>query len=44
MQQAVADLAFEAGRQAAAPERTEHLTAITSGMEEILRRTATARL
>ncbi|MGW2028155.1 hypothetical protein ACWC9R_11900 [Streptomyces sp. NPDC001219] len=44
LQQAVAELAFEAGRQAATdPERAEHLMAATSTMEETVQRTATAR-
>lgn len=44
LQQAVAELAFEAGHRAATdPERTEHLMATTSSLEEVLRRTATAR-
>ncbi|GGN61366.1 hypothetical protein GCM10012285_60160 [Streptomyces kronopolitis] len=44
LQQAVALLAFEAGRQGAAdPERAEHLMAATSALEETLQRTAAAR-
>lgn len=44
LQQAVTELAFEAGQQAATdPERAEHLLAVTSNMEETLRRTATAK-
>ncbi|MFC9223154.1 hypothetical protein ACFT8W_20915 [Streptomyces hygroscopicus] len=44
LQQAVAELAFEAGRQVTTdPERAEHLMAATSTMEQILQRTATAR-
>ncbi|MDQ1041591.1 hypothetical protein QFZ75_008093 [Streptomyces sp. V3I8] len=44
LQQAVAELSFEAGRQVTTdPERAEHLMAATSAMEETLRRTASAR-
>ncbi|MFF4249370.1 hypothetical protein ACFYY2_33605 [Streptomyces sp. NPDC001822] len=42
LQQAVAELSFEAGQQAATdPERAEHLMAVTSAMEETLQRTET---
>ena len=44
LQQAVTELAFEAGQKAATdPERAEHLLNVTSNVEETLRRTATAR-
>ncbi|MEV6426021.1 hypothetical protein [Streptomyces sp. NPDC051662] len=44
LQTAVAELSFEAGRQAATdPERAERLMAATSAMEETVRRTAAAR-
>ncbi|MEW2581149.1 hypothetical protein [Streptomyces syringium] len=41
---AVAELSFEAGRQAATdPERAEHLMAAASTMEKTFQRTAAAR-
>ncbi|MDI6413183.1 hypothetical protein [Streptomyces albus] len=44
LQQAVAELSFEAGRQAATdPERAEYLMAAASTMAETLQRTAAAR-
>ncbi|MEW2458838.1 hypothetical protein [Streptomyces albus] len=44
LQQAVAELSFEAGQQAATdPERAEYLMAVASTMAETLQRTAAAR-